>query len=49
MKVKIYYTLPDDNEDSFVLSGTIEDIKAKAEIELTKRGAVDRWSEVLEE
>lgn len=49
MKVKICYTLPNGEEDYFILSGVIEDIKKKAEIELAKRGAIDRWSEVLKE
>ncbi len=49
MKFRIHYTVKGEFEDSFVVGGeTIEEIKAKADAELLKRGGQDPWSEELE-
>lgn len=51
MKVRINYTLQDGirTEDSIVLEGTLEDIRARAVQEVESRNAINPWSEVLEE
>jgi hypothetical protein len=49
MKIRIYFTWPDGNEDSIVLSGTIEEIRENAAIEISSRNATNPWSEVIEE
>lgn len=48
MKVRINFTV-NDNEDSIILEGTLEEIQERAAIELEKRGGVDPWADVLEE
>ena len=50
MFVRINFTRPDGTEDSIVFQGdTNEAIKLQSDKELAKRGAVNPWSEVLEE
>lgn len=48
MKFRINYTLPDGSDDSVVISGdTTDEIREKADAELTKRGGTDPWSEEI--
>jgi hypothetical protein len=50
MKFRIHFTLKDGTEDSVVVSGdTIEEIREKAEKEVSSRGGLDPWSESLVE
>lgn len=47
-RCKIHFVLSDGTEDCIVVSGdTDEEIREKAEAELTKRGGRDAWSEEL--
>lgn len=50
MTYRIHYRLSDGSEDSVIIEGeTVEDIRAKADIELQKRGAdtSSAWSEAV--
>lgn len=48
MTFRIHYTLPDGTEDAVVLSGdTVEEIREKANYEVSKRKATNAWSEEL--
>lgn len=47
MTVRIHYTLPDGSEDWFVLTGTLDDLPARARAEVEARGGTNEWSEVL--
>lgn len=48
MIFKIHFTLSDGTEDFVVILGdTIDEIREKAQAELTKRGGQDPWSEEL--
>jgi hypothetical protein len=49
MKIRIYFTWPDGTDDSIVLSGSIEEIREQAAIEVSSRNAANPWSEVIEE
>jgi hypothetical protein len=49
MKAKINYTLPNGTEDYIIINGdTVEEIIKASEMELSKRGGSDPWSEVIE-
>lgn len=52
MKFRIHSTVPtyneQDYEDSVVVEGeTIDDVRERANAEVTRRGGVDPWSEEL--
>lgn len=50
MTARIHFTWPDGTPDSIVLSGdSVEEIRAKADEELSRRQATDPWSEILSE
>ena len=49
MIVKIHYTLPDGTEDNLVLSGSIEEIREQAALEVDARNGTNPWPEVLAE
>ena len=50
MTVKIHFTYPDGTEDSVIVSGDIvEEIREKADAEVSSRNASNPWSEVLSE
>ena len=45
MIFEINYTLPDGSEDKVYIEGkTVEEIRAKAEAHLRRRGGKDPWS-----
>lgn len=48
MKARIYFTLG-DYDDIIDLSGDLEEIREKVEVELAQRNAVYSHSEILEE
>ena len=48
MKYVIHFLLPDDIEDHIVVEGeSVEDIRQQADIEVSRRGGTDPWSEPL--
>ena len=48
MKFKIYYTLPDGNEDDFIVEGdNLEVIRAEVKNELLSRGGTHPFSEEI--
>lgn len=49
MKVRIHFILKGGDEDSIILSGSVEEIQESAKREMKRRGGVDCWSEILEE
>lgn len=49
MKFRIHYTLPDGAEDSIVITGeSTDEIREKADAEISKRIGTDPWSEEIE-
>jgi hypothetical protein len=49
MTARIHFTWPDGTEDSFVLSGSIEEIREQAATEVGSRNATNPWSEIINE
>lgn len=50
MIYKIFFTLVNGETDSIVIEGeAIEEIQKKAKSEVEKRGAVDAWSERIQQ
>jgi len=46
MRYKIHYTLADGSEDSIIVEGdTIEEVRDRANAEVSARGGRDPWSE----
>ena len=48
MKVRIHGTFPDGTEDTWVLEGNIEEIKAKARRIIEQRNLINYWSEEVD-
>jgi len=49
MTFRIHYTLPDGSEDSITIEGdTLDDIRSRAALEVTRRNGRDPWSEEIE-
>ena len=49
MTVKLFFELVDGETDELVVSGSLEEIQSRAIIEKENRGALDAWSQVIEE
>jgi len=49
MKVNLFFELAGGEIDSLTISGSLEEIQRIAIYEKEKRGAIDAWSEVVEE
>lgn len=50
MTYKVFFTLTNGETDSIVIEGeSIEEIQEKAKSEIEKRGAIDAWSERIQQ